>query len=97
MSISLSYPDKVIAGLNQSYTITTDEGPPRVSVRLNAQVLPHRLILLGPPKSEADSRTPVKKYKLSFYLPEGSAGGVLSLEVEAGASRIEESKPVVES
>lgn len=97
MGISLNYPDKILAGLNQSYTLTTDEGPPRGSVLLDGQEIPFRLILLGPPKSAQESTTPILKYKVSFILPEGSAGKTLILRFAAGSKSIEETKAVTDS
>ncbi|MGQ9591563.1 MAG: hypothetical protein ACUVYA_14865 [Planctomycetota bacterium] len=94
MAITVSVPDKIVPGLNHSCTVVTDEGPPRAAVRVGSEVLPHRLVSLGPPKSAADSRTRATLYKVAFYVPEGTAGGTWSFEVESGASRFEASKPV---
>ena len=95
MAIRINFPDKVIAGLHQSYTVTSDEGPPRANLRLGSDELPHRLVPLGPPK-EAESTTKVMKYKITFFLPEGPAGKTLGVSLEGGGARVEESKPVVE-
>jgi len=97
MAISVSYPDKILAGLNQSYTVVSDEGEPRVKIRLSTKELPHRVIPLGPPKSTTESTSSTYKYKVSFFLPDDAVGKTLKVEVEAGSSRIEESKPVTDS
>ena len=59
--------------------------------------LAHKLIPLGPPKTATESLTPVMKYKLSFTVPKGSAGKVLKLDLSAGASKVAETKTVVDS
>jgi hypothetical protein len=97
MALSINYPDKILAGLNQSYTLTSDEGPPAGQVQIEGQALPHRVIPLGPPKDAKVSTTPVMKYKVSFLLPQGTAGKQVVLAFQAGASRVEESKPITES
>jgi hypothetical protein len=97
MSLSINFPDKILAGLNQSYTITSDEGAPSGKVHIAGQVLPHRVIALGPPKDATESLTPVMKYKVSFLLPKDTVGKTLTLEFQAGSTTIEESKPVTES
>ena len=97
MALSVNYPDKIIAGLNQSYTVVSDEGPPLVKVMLDAGELQHRLIPLGPPKSAAESTPLSMKYKVTFLLPEGAAGKTLTFELQAGASKTTESKQVVEA
>lgn len=97
MTIDINFPDKILAGVNQSYTITTDEGPPSGTVEVDGKALSHRVIVLGAPKDSKESTTPVMKYKVSFSLPTGSAGKTLKLSFRAGPSRAEESKPVTES
>lgn len=97
MSIDINYPDKILAGVNQSYTVTSDEGPPSGKVEVDGRELPHRVIRLGPPKDAAESTTPVMKYKVSFYLPSEATGKMVKLSFQAGASRVEDAKPVTDS
>ena len=97
MSLEINYPDKIIAGLNQSYTLVSDEGPPAGQVSIEGQPLPHRVIILGAPKDAKVSTTPVMKYKVSFLLPQGTAGKQVTLAFQAGSSRVEESKPIIDS
>ena len=97
MALDINFPDKILAGLNQSYTITSDEGPPGGSVQLEGKDLPHRIIPLGPPKDAKESTTPIMKYKVSFWLPDGSSGMKLTLRFQAGASKVDESRPVTGS
>ena len=97
MSLSINFPDKILAGLNQSYTLTSDEGAPSGKVHVTGQALPHRVISLGPPKDATESMTPVMKYKVSFLLPKDAVGKTLTLEFRAGSTSIEESKPITES
>jgi hypothetical protein len=95
--VEINYPDKILAGVNQSYTITTDEGSPRGTVQVDGQDLPHRVIPLGPPKDALVSTTPVMKYKVSFLLPAGSVGKSVTLRFQAGSSRVEDTKPITEN
>ena len=95
MAISVNFPDKIIAGVNHSLTITTDEGPPKATLQVEATTLPCRLIPLGPPKSESDSDTPVMKYKVTFYLPDDAVGKSLQVDLWTEASRLEDARPVV--
>jgi hypothetical protein len=97
MTLEINYPDKILAGVNQSYTITTDEGAPRGTVQVAGQDVPHRVIALGPPKDALVSTTPVMKYKVSFLLPAGSAGKDVTLRFQAGSSSVEDTKPITES
>ena len=97
MSISINLPDKILAGVNQSYTITSDEGAPSGTVAVGNRELAHRLIPLGAPKDALESTTPVMKYKVTFLLPEDSVGQELSLRFGAGASTTEEKQTVTDS
>ncbi|MBI4605142.1 MAG: hypothetical protein HY721_24525 [Planctomycetes bacterium] len=97
MSLSINYPDKIIAGLNQSYTVVSDEGPPKGKVQVDGKDVPHRVIPLGAPKDSKVSTTPVMKYKVTFLIPQGSAGKSLVLQLQAGSSKVEETKPITES
>lgn len=95
MALNVKYPDKLIAGLYQSCTITTEEGRPEVKLRLGDVDLDHRLIFLGPPKDAPESTTTTEKYKISFLLAEDAAGKTLEVEVRAGDSAVEDTKEVV--
>ena len=97
MSIEINFPDKVLAGVNQSYTVTTDEGAPSGNVEVEGKNLPHRVIPLGAPKDALVSTTPVMKYKVSFFLPDGTAGKDLIMRFQAGESRVEEKRQITES
>jgi len=97
MSLNINYPDKILAGLNQSYTLLSDEGAPRGKVTLEGKELPHRVIPLGPPKDAKESTTPLYKYKVSFLLPKESAGKSVTFQFQAGSSKVDESKPITES
>jgi hypothetical protein len=97
MSLTINYPDKILAGLNQSYTFVSDEGAPRGRITLEGKELPHRVIPLGPPKDAKESTTTTFKYKVSFLLPKGSAGKNFSLQFQAGSSKVDDSKPITES
>jgi len=97
MALRATYPDKIIAGLHQSYTLLSEDGPPSGRILVDGKDVPFRLIPLGPPKSAAESTTTTMKYKVTFLLPDDSAGKTLSVQFAAGSSRIEESKPIVQS
>jgi hypothetical protein len=94
VSLDINYPDKILAGVNQSYTVTSDEGPPQGTIAIDGKDLPHRLIPLGPPKDALVSTTPVMKYKVTFYLPADSTGKNVTLRFQAGASRVDDSKAI---
>ncbi len=96
MSLTINYPDKIIGGLNQSYTLLSDEGTPTGKVSVEGTELPHRVILLGPPKDSKESTTLLCKYKVSFLLPRDAVGKNVRFQFQAGSSRVEESKPVTE-
>jgi hypothetical protein len=97
MSIEINFPDKILAGVNQSYTVTTDEGAPSGQVQVEGKDLPHRVVPLGAPKDALVSTTPVMKYKVSFFLPDGTQGKDLVMRFRAGASQVEEKKPITDS
>lgn len=97
MSLTINYPDKILAGLNQSYTMLSDEGAPRGKVTLEGKELAHRVIPLGPPKDSKETTTPVYKYKVSFLLPKEAVGKSVALKFQAGASVLDESRPVTET
>ncbi len=95
--IAINLPDKVLAGVHQSYTITSDEGPPSGTVSVGSQELSCRIIRLGAPKDLLESTTLVVKYKVTFLLPEDSVGKKLALQFQAGSSRTEKEEKVTES
>ena len=93
MSIDINFPDKILAGVNQSYTITSDEGAPTGTVTFAGGAdLPHRIVPLGPPKDSAESTTSVMKYKVTFFLPDEAAGKEVKLAFQAGGSTAEEAR-----
>jgi len=83
MAITINYPDKVLAGVWQSYTVTSDEGAPEGEVLLDGTTLETRIIPLRPPA-----------WKLSFRLPGDSAGKTLQIRLRNGPAAVEESKKV---
>ena len=95
MALSINVSDKVLAGLNQSYTITSDSGEPAGQVAVDGVELAHRIIPLGPPK-DTESCAPLDfKYKVTFFLPQETVGQQLQLKFSAGESAAEESHEVV--
>jgi hypothetical protein len=98
--LEINYPDKILAGVHQSYTLLTDEGLPQGSVALgsvalgSAAPLTHRVIPLGPPKSEP-SGTPLMKYKVTFFLPADAVGKELAIRFQVGASKVEDKLGVI--
>ncbi len=97
MALSINYADKILAGLHQSYTITSDEGPPAAQVSVEGREIPCRVIRLGPPKGATESTTKVMKYKITFLLPEDSAGKNMTVKLQAGASKVEDTKPITQT
>ena len=95
MALSVNYPDKILAGVHQSYTVTSDEGEPAGEVVLSGQPLPFRIIRLGAPKTADVTTTPEVKYKITFLLPAGSAGKSFQLKLAAGASKVDDSKDII--
>ena len=95
MALSINYPDKILAGVHQSYTVTSDEGAPSGTVMLAGQSLPFRLVRLGAPKTAEVSTTPEVKYKITFLLPEDAAGKSVRLQLEAGSSKVDDSKEII--
>jgi hypothetical protein len=55
------------------------------------------VVALGAPKDSLESTTPVMKYKVSFFLPAGTAGKTLKLAFKASSTKVEESKPIADS
>ena len=91
MALDINVPDKILAGLNQSYTITSDSGEPTGTVLVGGVEVPHRVLPLGPPKEQTAGDTPQFKYKVSFLLPQDSAGKKLDLRFSAGESKADDS------
>lgn len=83
MVLKINYTDKVLAGLNHSFTLTSDEGPPSGEVLVGDASIPHRVVHLREPK-----------WKVSFRIPDDAAGKELVMRFRAGSSRVEESKPI---
>ncbi|MBI4583597.1 MAG: hypothetical protein HY717_06215 [Planctomycetes bacterium] len=83
MPVQLSFSDKVLSGVNHSFTITSSEGPPAGEVLVGGKPVPHRLVPLREPK-----------WKISFTVPANTAGQELVVRVRAGASSLEEKKPI---
>ena len=95
MAVSINVSDKVLAGLNQSYTITSDSGEPSGQVAVGGVELAHRIIPLGPPK-DTDASAPLDyKYKVTFFLPPDTVGQQLEMKFAAGESEAEESHEVI--
>jgi hypothetical protein len=83
MALSINFSDKVIAGLWQSYTITSDEGPPEGEVVLEGKPLDRRIIPMREPL-----------WKVTFLLPKDSGGKELVLRFKNRAAAVEEKKAV---
>lgn len=92
--LSLNLPDKVLSGVNQSYTFTSDEGAPAGSVSVGGSDVEHRIVPLGPPKDEP-SGTDVMKFKVSFLIPDGSVGKKLVLKFKAGEASVDEEQDII--
>ncbi len=95
MALSINYPDKVLAGVHQSYTVTSDEGAPSGRVVLAGRELPFRLVRLGAPKTAEVSTTPEVKYKITFLLPDDAAGKSVQLQFAAGSSKVDDSRDII--
>lgn len=91
--LEINYPDKILAGVNQSYTFLTDEGPPAGEVSVDGSALSHRIVPLGPPKGEP-SGTVLMKYKVSFFIPDDTVGKSLRLAFRAGESAVDDAKEI---
>ena len=83
MPITLNYTDKFLAGVNHSFTITSDEGLPQAEVLVGESPIPCRVIHMQNPK-----------YKVSFRIPENAAGKEVTLKFKAGEATLEESKEI---
>ena len=84
MTIEVKFTDKILTGVYHSFTVTSDEGPPSGDVVVDGNSLPHRVIHLQDPK-----------YKISFRVPDNSAGKELVLKLTAGMSIFQEAKEIV--
>jgi hypothetical protein len=94
MPVTINFPDKILAGVNQSYTIASGDGPPAGKVLVGGAEVEHRVLPLGPVKT-LEKNPPEFRYKVSFFLPDDSAGKELELKFAAGSSRLEETKTIV--
>ncbi len=83
MAISINYPDKVIAGLWQSFTITSDEGPPAGEVLVDGKPVEARFIRMREPL-----------WKVTFLIPRESAGKELTLRLRNPGAQVEEKKAI---
>jgi hypothetical protein len=85
MPITVNATDKFLAGVNHSFTITSDEGLPSGEVIVGKTMVPCRIFRLRDPN-----------YKISFLVPKGSAGQELVLRLRAGKATVEEKHPITE-
>ncbi len=92
--LKLNFADKILAGVNQSYTFTSDEGPPAGKVLIDGSEVDHRVVPLGPPK-EAVTGTRLMKYKVAFFIPGEALGKKLQMRFEAGSSSVDEDKEII--
>ena len=83
MAISINYPDKILPGVWQSYTITSDEGPPEGEVLLEARPLAQRIIPMRAPK-----------WKVTFLLPADAGGKRMTLRFRNSGAKVEETKEI---
>jgi hypothetical protein len=103
MAIDINFPDKILAGVNQSYTITSDEGAPTGTISVATSGadgrtdVAHRIVPLGAPKDSAETTTSVMKYKVTFFLSDDSVGKEVKLAFQAGGSTTEEAREVTAS
>ena len=83
MALSINYPDKILAGVWQSYTITSDEGPPEGDVVLGGKPLEKKMTPLRGPL-----------WKVTFLLPRDSGGQKFTLRLKNRAAQVEETKDI---
>ena len=95
MGLTINVSDKVLAGVHQSYTLLSDEGPPSGSVRVSDAEVEHRVLHLGPTKTSTGENERTVKYKVTFYLPDDAAGKTLRLEFRAGESTVEKTEEIL--
>ena len=87
MALSINYPDKILAGVWQSYTVTSEEGPPDGEVLVDGKSLARKFIHMRAPK-----------YKVTFLLPDDAAGKKLTFKLRnGGGSACEESKEITKA
>ena len=84
MALKIDYTDKILAGVNHSFTLVSDEGPPSGEVLIGGAPVPHRVVFLREPK-----------WKVSFKIPGDAVGKELTMRFKAGGSDVEESKEIV--
>ena len=84
MALKINYTDKILAGVNHSLTLTSDEGSPSGEVLVDGTSIPHRVVPLREPL-----------WKVSFRIPGDAAGKSLVLKFAAGSSAVDESKEIV--
>ena len=85
MAIEINYPDKIVPGVWQSYTITSDDGPPQGEIRVDGKVLDQRLIFMRDPL-----------WKVTFKLPADSGGKTVSLKFHNGTCDVEDEKGILD-
>jgi len=83
MAISINYPDRILPGVWQSYTITSDEGAPEGEVIFENRPLPQKIIPLRSPK-----------WKVTFLLPAEAAGKTMTLKFRNAGGKVEETKEI---
>ncbi len=83
MAISINYPDRILPGVWQSYTITSDEGAPEGEVILGERTLPQRIIPMRAPK-----------WKVTFHLPAEAAGKKMTLRFRNPGAKVEDTKEI---
>lgn len=95
MPLSINVPDKILSGLNQSYTLTSSSGAPTGRVLVDGREVPSRVIHLGVPKTATGETPNEVKYKVSFLIPSGSVGKKLDLEFATGTEKVEASHEII--
>jgi len=83
MALSITYPDKIIAGLWHSLTVTSEAGPPEGDVLLDGKPLERRIIPM---------RAPL--WKITFLVAKEGAGKPLVVKLRNPAAALEETKTV---
>jgi hypothetical protein len=83
MAISINYPDKVVAGVWQSFTIASDEGAPDGEVLVDGKPVERKILTLRPPL-----------YKVTFLLSADTVGKSLGLKLRNESHKLEETKAI---
>ena len=86
MALEINYTDKVLAGVNHSFTLSSDEGPPSGEVLVGGAPIPHRVVFLREPQ-----------WKVSFMIPSEAVGKELTMRFQAGGNSVDETKEIVGS